>query len=174
MGANIFQRPQTFLSKREHFSWGANIFFCFLSRCKGGAQTFLQAANIYLQMPRVGANIFDKGRKHFHMGAKMAQSFQSLPIVKSKMRKEQSKVQKAKVKRQKKVILCHPQALRMPLYKECKKLFISSSSPIIIISHFRFPLPSQQNPPPPHLSPPMGGHDNAKRAQKECNCFAKP
>ena len=75
-----------------------------------------------------------------------------------------SKVKEQKVKAEK-LVLCYPRALGMPLYKECKKYFISSSS--IIISHF-------QSPPPPPLKPPSfprGGHDNAKRAQVECNNF---
>jgi len=66
--------------------------------------------------------------------------------------------------------LCHLRALRMPLSKECKKLIISSSS--IIISHFQFtPLPPSLKFPPPSF--PRGGHDSAKRAQEECNCFCE-
>jgi hypothetical protein len=76
---------------------------------------------------------------------------------------------KAKVK-DKRVILCHPQALKMPLCKECKKLTISSSSPSSPFHTFDSPFPPCKFPP---TSLPMGGHDNAKRAQKECNCFAK-
>ncbi len=58
-----------------------------------------------------------------------------------------SKVRKAKSKSQE-LVSCHPRALRMPLYKECKKLFIT-----IIIHHHHFtfpihPLPPLKLPPP--------------------------
>ncbi len=60
-----------------------------------------------------------------------------------------SKVQKQKQSHE--LVLCLPQALRMPLCKECKKFLILSSSSIITISHFQFtPLP-----PPPLNSPPL-------------------
>ena len=60
------------------------------------------------------------------------------------------------------VILELPECLRVKMYK-----VISSSS--ITISHSRPPkaLPL----PPSFLSPPRGGHDNAKRAWVECNNF---
>jgi hypothetical protein len=83
----------------------------------------------------------------------LAQSFQGSPIFKAKCAKSK---QSPKAKAKTKVVLCYPRALKMPLYKECKKLFISSSSPIIIISYFQFPLPSQQNFPPTSLFPWVG------------------
>ncbi len=110
----------------------------------------------------MGANIFQEAANIFHLSARVWRKVFKFAYCKSKVCKEQSKVQKAKVK-DKKVIMCYPQALRMPLYKECKKLFISSSSPIIIISHFRFPLPPQQNSPPP---PPLPSHGWAWKCKK--------
>ena len=92
-------------------------------------------------------------------------------LFQSKVCKEQAESKKQKQSQE--VVLCHPRALRMPLCKECKKLFISSSSPIIIISYFQFtPLPSLAKF-PPLSSFPRGGHDNAKRAQKRMQLFLR-
>jgi hypothetical protein len=60
--ANIFHRPQTFLSKREHFFIGRKHFS---SNAKGGREHFLWAANISQQ-----ARTFFMGRKHFPSSAK--------------------------------------------------------------------------------------------------------
>ncbi len=66
----------------------------------------------------------------------------------SKQKYARSKQSPKSKEQSQEVALCHPRALRMPLCKECKKLFISSSPPIII-SYFQFtPLPSLAKFPP--------------------------
>jgi hypothetical protein len=152
VGANIFHGPQTFLSKREHSSWVANIF---------------------LQVPRVGANIFRRPQTFPFERKVLAQSFQGSPILKVKCARSKAKVPKSKSKG-KKVILCYPRALRLPLYKECKKLLISSSSPIIIISCFLFPPSLPAKSPPTPLFPWVGMtmQKGTKRMQLFCEAVA--
>jgi hypothetical protein len=88
LGANIFQRPQTFSSSakvgREHFSKATNIFI----KREGWARTFFKGRKRFHQAQRLGANIFQrpqtflikrkgwartffKGREHFSSGAKV-------------------------------------------------------------------------------------------------------
>ncbi len=112
----------------------------------------------------MGTNIFHRQQTFPFERKDLAQSFRGSPIFKAKCARSKAKSPQSK-SRDKRVVLCYPRALKMPLYKECKKLIISSSSPIIIISHFRFP-PSLRAKFPPHLFPPMGGHDNAKGHKK--------
>jgi hypothetical protein len=70
LGANIFHRPQTFLSKREHFS---------------------QAANIFLQAQWLGANIFHRPQTFPFERKDLAQSFQGSPIFKAKCARSKAK-----------------------------------------------------------------------------------
>jgi hypothetical protein len=191
MGANIFHRPQTFSARREHlftgrkhfsssakdgrehFSQAANIFSkarTFVHRPQtfsAGHEQFSKAANISLQVPR-GAQTF---YFFFHRPQTVGARFSRFACLQSRVCKEQKQSPKRQSK-SKKVILCHPQALKMPLCKECKKLTISSSPPSSSFHTFDSPFPPCKF--SPHSSFPMGGHDNAKRAQKKCNCFAKP
>ncbi len=77
-GANISYRPQTFLSRRKHFSQAANI-SCrpqtFLSRRKH----FPQAAT-FLFRRKGWAQTFLTGRKHFSAGANISQGPQTFSL----------------------------------------------------------------------------------------------
>jgi hypothetical protein len=79
---------------------------------------------------------------------------------------------KAKQKSKTKSSLCFPRALKMPLYKECKKLIISSSSPYH--HHFMLSIPPF---PPSKISPlpsfPWVGMTMQKGTER-MQLFAKP
>ncbi len=172
--SSIFHGPQTFLSKREHFVIGRKHFS---SNAKGGREHFSWAANISQQVPRVGVNIFRRPQTFPFERKVLAQSFQGSPILKAKCARSKAKVPKSK-SQGKKVILCYPRALRMPLYKECKKLFISSSSPIIP-HHHHFtllipPFPPSKISPPTSLFPWVGMtmQKGTKRMQLFCKAVA--
>jgi hypothetical protein len=158
LGANIFQRSQTFLIR--HKGWARTFFKrpqTISSSAKVGLEHFSKAANIFHQAQRLGANIFQRPRTFFIRRKGLAQtSFKVCPFFiskqvisrsaqsfifskpdrtflqvcfnfQSKSMQERSKVLKVKAKQ--KSSMCSPRALEMPLYKECKKLIISSSSP---------------------------------------------
>ncbi len=77
----------------------------------------------------------------FSLSARFWRKVCKIHLFQSKVCKEQAKSKKQKQSQE--LVLCHPRALRMPLCKECKKLFI-----IIIIHHHHFTLPI--HPLPPH------------------------
>jgi hypothetical protein len=115
LGANIFQRPRTFFIRR-----------------KGLAQTSFKVCPFFISKQVISRNaqsfIFSKPDRTF---LQVCFNFQS------KSMQERSKVLKVKAKQ--KSSMCSPRALEMPLYKECKKLIISSSSPYH--HHFMLSIP---------------------------------
>jgi hypothetical protein len=116
----------------------------------------LSFSNCFIQLfifwlysaPSFSANIFIERRV-------LAQS-SKVHLFQSKVCKEQAKFKKQKQSQE--LVSCHPRALRMPLYKERKKLFIT-----IIIHHHHFTFTPFS---PPINSPPLLSSEVGMTMQK--------
>jgi hypothetical protein len=104
----FFHRPQTFLSKREHFFISRKHFpsdakvrrkHFFKGRKHFSASgNIFQRAQTFFFKRKGWAQTFFTGRKHFHLGARSWRKVFKVRLFQSKVCKEQSKIQKAKVK----------------------------------------------------------------------------